>query len=83
VFEVDLNLTAGQALAVCERRGLIVQSERELTGLTGSHHWHLRFPDRAGTLELNEWQNRVWVKVHPRPDGGWATRFANELASLM
>jgi hypothetical protein len=29
---------------------------------------------------LSEWQNRVWVKVHPRRDGGWATAPAHELA---
>jgi hypothetical protein len=25
-------------------------------------------------------QNRVWVKVHPRRDGGWATALAEELS---
>jgi hypothetical protein len=82
MFEVDLELSASAALAECKRRGLVVQSERELAGLAGSHHWHLRFRDRPGTIELNEWQDRVWVKVHPRRDGGWATRLATELASL-
>jgi hypothetical protein len=33
-----------------------------LAGRAGSHHWHLGFPDRTGTLELNEWQKRVWVR---------------------
>jgi ribosomal protein S18 acetylase RimI-like enzyme len=37
-------------------------------------------PGRSGTLELNEWQNRVWVKVHPLRDGGWATALARELS---
>ncbi len=32
-------------------------------------------------LELNAWQNRVWVKVHPLRDGGWATALAHELAA--
>jgi hypothetical protein len=63
------------------RRGLVVRSERELAGLTGSRHWHLRIPGRPGTLELNAWQDRVWVKVHPLRDGGWAKPFARELAA--
>ena len=81
VLELDLRLSAGQVLEECRRRGLTVRSERELAGRAGSHHWHLRMPDRPGTLELNEWQNRVWVKVHPLRDGGWATALANELSA--
>ena len=79
MLELDLKLTATEALAECRQRGLVVRSERELAGHTGSHHWHLGFPGRTGTLELSELQNRVWVKVHPRRDGGWATALAHEL----
>lgn len=82
MLELTLTLTAGQALDECRRRGLVVHSERELAGRAGSHHWHLRLPGYPGTLELSEWQHRVWVKVHPRRDGGWATGFATELAAL-
>jgi hypothetical protein len=82
VLELDLNLTTEQALAECQRRGLIIQSERELAGRAGSRHWHLRIPGRAGTLELNEWRGRVWVKVHPRREGGWARELARELSEL-
>jgi hypothetical protein len=70
MVEVDLRLSAEQALAECRRRGLVVRSERELAGRVGSHHWHLGNPGQAGTLELNEWQGRVWVQVHPLRDGG-------------
>jgi hypothetical protein len=80
VVELELNVTADDALAECRRRGLVVRSERELAGRAGSHHWHLALPGRTGTLELSELQNRVWVKVHPRR-GGWATAFAHELGS--
>jgi len=38
-------------------------------------------PGRPGTLELSEWQTRVWVKVHPLRDGGWATTLAHELSA--
>jgi hypothetical protein len=82
VLEFDLKVTAGQALDECRERGLVVQSERSLAGRAGSHHWHLRIPGRAGTLELNEWEDRVWVKVHPMRDGGWAAALARELTAL-
>jgi hypothetical protein len=81
VLELTLQMTAGQALDECRRRGLVVRSERALAGRTDSHHWHLGMPERPGTLELSEWQNKVWVKVHPLRDGGWATAFAYELAA--
>jgi len=81
VLEIDITLTARQVLDDCRRRGLVVRSERELAGRRGSHHWHLRMPGRAGTLELSEWQDRVWVKVHPLRDGGWATALAHELSA--
>jgi hypothetical protein len=76
-----IELTAEQALDACRRHGLIVQSERELAGRAGSRHWHLRIPGRRGTLELNEWQGKVSVKVHPMRDGGWASDFARELSA--
>lgn len=79
---LDLKLPAEQVLEACGRRGLVVRSERELAGRRGSHHWHLRVPGRPGTLELNTWQDRVWVNVHPRRDGGWATAMAHELSAL-
>ena len=81
VLELNLTLTTRQVLSECRRRGLVVRSERELAGRIGSHHWHLRMPGRPGTLELSEWQNRVWVKVHPLRDGGWATTLAYELSA--
>src|SRR5437899_9332491 len=60
---------SGQALDECRRHGLVVQSERQLAGRTGSRHWHLRMPGRRGTLELSEWQGKIWVKVHPLREG--------------
>jgi hypothetical protein len=75
-------LTSEQALAECRRHGLVVTSERELAGCPGSRHWHLRIPDQAGTLELNEWRGRVWVKVHPLREGDWAPALARRLAAL-
>jgi hypothetical protein len=83
VVELDLDVTAAEALAECRGRGLVVRSERELAGRAGGRHWHLGFAGRAGTLELSEWHDRVWVKVHPRRDGGWATALAHELRSTL
>ena len=82
MLELALMVTAGQALAECQRRGLVVASRRELAGKAGSSHWHLHVPGRAGTLELSEAQGHVWVKVHPLRDGGWARELARELAAL-
>ena len=79
MLELKLTFTASQVLDECRRRGLVIRSERELAGRIGSHHWHLRMPGHRGTLEVNEWQNQVWVKVHPLRDGGWATAMAREL----
>jgi hypothetical protein len=81
MLELDLKISAKQALAACRGRGLVIQSERALAARPGSHHWHLRIPGRAGTLELNEWHERVWVKVHPRREGDWASDLAHELAA--
>jgi hypothetical protein len=80
MLELDVSLPAAQALDLCRRRGLVVVSQRELAGRPGSRHWHLRIPGRAGTLEPNEWEGRVWVKVHPRRTGDWAPELARELA---
>jgi hypothetical protein len=82
VVELDLPLTADEALAECLRRGLVVASERPLAGRPGSRHWHLRMADRPGTLELSKDGDRVWVKVHPRRAGEWAPDLARELATL-
>lgn len=82
MLELDLDLTADQALAECRRRGLVVRSERELAGRAGSRHWHLGIPGQQGTLELNEWHGRVWVKVHPLREGAWTIGLARALAGL-
>jgi hypothetical protein len=80
MLELNLKLMAAQVLDECRRRGLVVRSERQLAGRSGSRRWHLRVPGRPATLELSEWQNRVWVKVHPLRDGGWVARLAHELS---
>jgi len=82
VLALDVQLSAHRALDECRRHGLVIRSERQLAGRAGSRHWHLRIPGRPGTLELNEWQGKVWVKVHPLRDGGWANDFARELSSM-
>lgn len=81
VLELKVELTAAQALDECRRRGLVVRSERRLAGSGGGRHWHLGLPGRAGTLELSETQDRVWLKVHPLRDGGWAGALAREIAT--
>jgi hypothetical protein len=80
LIRLDLQHGLEPALEECRRRGLVIQSDRELAGRPHSRHLHLRFPDRAGTIELSEADGRAWVQVHPRRDGGWARKLAEELA---
>ena len=82
MLELQLTITAEQALAECRRRGLVIASRRELANRPRSSHWHLHAPGRAGTLELSEWQGKVSVKVHPLRQGDWAVGLAQELARL-
>lgn len=82
MLELDLTLSADEALVACQRRGLVIVSQRQLAGRAGSRHWHLHIPGRSGTLELNAWRDRVWVKVHPLREGKWAIGFAQELAAM-
>jgi hypothetical protein len=82
VIELDLTLTASRALDECRSRGLVVAGERSLAGRPDSRHWHPRFPDRPGTLELSESDGRTWVKVHPNRAGGWAPELARTLAAM-
>ena len=75
-----MDLTAEQVLQECQRRGLAVRSASELKSCRGGgRHWHLYIPGRPGTLELNDCRGRVWLKVHPRRDGGWASTLAADL----
>jgi hypothetical protein len=80
MLELNLKISSDQALMECRRRGLVVRSERQLAGRSGSHHWHLGIPGRSGTVELSESDGRVWVKVHPLRDGGWASGPAYEVS---
>lgn len=73
-------MTSTEALERCLREGLVIRSTRALAGTRGGRHWHLGKPGRAGTLEISESGDRVWAKVHPLRDGGWAGEFARALA---
>jgi hypothetical protein len=83
MIEVVVSGTVEQALVECMRRGLVVRSERELGGRPGSHHYHLAFPGKPGTLELSEWKGRVWLSVNERRDCGWVSEFANDVAAVI
>ena len=82
MLELTVGLSAEQVLEECARRGLEVGIDRGLASCGGGRHWHLRVPGRAGTLELSECRERVWVKVQPRRDGGWASALAAELQAM-
>jgi hypothetical protein len=83
MIEVPVVGSVDQALGECLRQGLAVRSERELGGRPGSRHYHLAFPGKPGTLELSEWQGRVWLSVNERRDCGWVAEFAQGIAALM
>jgi hypothetical protein len=83
MIEVAVPGSVERALAECSQQGLAVRSERELGGRPGSHHYHLAFPGKPGTLELNEWQGSVWFSVNERRDCGWASELAHEIAATM
>jgi hypothetical protein len=81
----EVPVTAGveDALGECLRRGLEIRSQRQLAGRPGSHHYHLAFPGKPGTLELSEWQGEVWFSVNERRDCGWVSGFARTTAAAL
>ena len=83
MIEIPVSASREQALAECLRHGLLVRSDRELSGRAGSHHYHLAFADKPGTLELNEWRGKAWFSVNERRDCGWATALAREIAAAV
>ena len=83
MIEVPVPATVERALDACRRQGLEVRSERELAGRPGSHHYHLAYPGRPGTLELSEWQGEVWFSVNERRDCGWVSEFACTTAATL
>jgi hypothetical protein len=83
MIEVPVTASVERTLAECLRQGLAVRSERELGGRPGSRHYHLAFPGRSGTLELNEWQGEVWFSVNERRDCGWVSEFARGIAAAL
>jgi len=70
MIDVPVPASVGRTLEECLRRGLETRSERELASRPGRHHYHLAFPGKPGTLELNEWHGDVWFSVNERRDCG-------------
>ena len=83
MIEVPVAASVEQALDACVRQGLEVRSARALARRPGSHHYHLSFPGRPGTLELSEWQGEVWFSVNERRDCGWVSDFAHATAAAL
>jgi hypothetical protein len=81
LFVATIAARADEVLADLRRKGLEVRLERATPGDPAGRHWHLAYPGRPGTLELTSRDGKLWVKVHPRRDGGWATGLASELAA--
>ncbi len=83
MIEVPVPATVEQALEACLRQGLAVRSAGELAKRPGSHHYHLSYPNRPGTLELTELNGRVWFSVNERRDCGWVSDFALATAAAL
>ena len=83
MIEVPVPASVDRTLNECLHRGLEVRSERELAGRPGSRYYHLAFPGRPGTLELNGWGGEVWFSVNERRDCGWVSDFARETAATL
>jgi hypothetical protein len=83
MIEVPVPANVERTLGECLAQGLEVRSTRELAGRPGSHHYHLAFPDKPGTLELSEWQGEVWFSVNERRDCGWVSEFAHMTAAAL
>jgi hypothetical protein len=80
---VSVTASLEQVLAECQRHGLVIRSQRELSGRPGCLHYHLGRSDRPGTLELNAWQDQVWFSIHENRDCGWASALARRIAALL
>ena len=78
--EIDIALppTRGEIAEHIDRAirsiaNLRTASRGTLKTLPGSIHWHLKFADEPGTLELTYWPatKRLWFKIHPRRRADW------------
>ena len=80
VKQVEVDTLAAQiqsGVQHCNGPPFVFRGRAEDHSAGGPSSWH-SLPWRSGTL--NEWQERVWVKVHPLRDGGWATDIAHALS---
>jgi hypothetical protein len=78
--QVEVDTLAAQihsGVQHCNGAPFVFRGRAEDHSAGGPSSWH-SLPWRSGTL--NEWQDRVWVKVHPLRDGGWATDIAHALS---
>ncbi len=66
----------------CSALGLVVELLPLLTKL-GARHWHLRRAGQAGTLELTEWQDAVWISVHSNRRADWVEAAIPLLSSAL
>ncbi len=54
----------------CLQSDLVVELLPLLTK-PGARHWHLRKVGQAGTLELTEWRDAIWISVHSNRRADW------------
>ena len=57
--------------ACCAAEGLRVSLRTSLKKFPGSRHWHFKFGDNRGTLEITLWQRRIWCSVRAGRTAPW------------
>ena len=59
-----------------------MRSRTPLPGRPGGWTWHLGLPGRTGTLEVNEWQGRAWLRLPSNRASARVEEVAEELDRL-
>lgn len=82
--EIPVPIAPDTLLDACTVRGLRIRA----TGRPGGRGkappaWQLRWPDRAGALEVIETPDGAMVRIAANRDGGWAHGFAKRLARTL
>src|SRR2546429_358955 len=80
MLELELELTAAQALDAC--RGMGLSSKAGASSPAGREPSLAPSDSGRRPARAERVAGKVWVKVHPLRDGGWASDFARELCAL-
>jgi hypothetical protein len=67
--------------AACAAEGLRLTLKDTLKAYPGCVHWHYKFGQEAGTLEITLWaaKRRIWFKVSAGRQGAWMEGMIGQL----